>query len=385
VRPADDPVISITAGFPRPVRVGRGTAPLELNLLQGIPVPTLAVGAYLKNTVALAWDDRAVVSPHIGDLASPRGREIFAQVAHDLQQLYGVRAVRIMHDAHPDFPNTRWARETGLPTLPVWHHHAHASALAGEFACKTPLLCFTWDGVGLGPDGTLWGGEALQGQPGAWKRVATFRSFRLPGGERAAREPWRTASALCWESGHSCPDDINLGGPLLRQAFDAGVNAPSTTAVGRLFDAAAALLGLCRQVTYEAEAPMRLEALCEEDASPVPLPLARDALGIYHSDWAPLVPMMLNARRTAASRAAVFHASLAQALCDQALAVREHTGIARVGLTGGVFQNRVLTEQVQRRLTVAGFEVLIPQRLPVNDAAISYGQLIEASAVRSTE
>ena len=189
----------------RPLRLGRGTAPLELNLPIRAAVPTLAVGAYMKNTVALAWDDRVVVSPHIGDLASPRGREVFAQVVHDLQQLYGVRAERIAHDAHPDFPNTRWARDSELPTQAVWHHHAHAAAVAGEYPSDAPLLCFTWDGVGLGPDDTLWGGEALLGEPGAWRRVASFRPFRLPGGERAARQPWRTALALCWECGHAWP------------------------------------------------------------------------------------------------------------------------------------------------------------------------------------
>jgi hydrogenase maturation protein HypF len=129
---------------------------------------------------------------------------------------------------------------------------------------------------------------------------------------------------------------------------------------------------------------MRLEALCEESAAPLALPLARDTAGIWRSDWAPLVPAMLDGRCTPAARAALFHASLAQALCEQALAVREHTGVVRVGLGGGVFQNRILSEQVQARLTAAGFEVLIPQRLPVNDAAISYGQLIEAAAAQTT-
>jgi hydrogenase maturation protein HypF len=383
-RPADDPVVRVVAGVARPMRLGRGTSPLELDLPVCIRVPTLAVGAYMKNTVALAWENRAVVSAHIGDLASPRARAVFAQVAHDLQQLYGVRAERIAHDAHPSFPNTRWARESGLPTQAVWHHHAHAAAVAGEFPSEAPLLCFTWDGLGLGADGTLWGGEALLGRPGAWMRVASFRPFRLPGGERAAREPWRTALALCWECGQTWPEGAKLGGPLLRRAFDRGVNAPSTTAVGRLFDAAAALVGVCLQASYEGEAPMRLEALCEEAAPPLALPLARDAAGIWRSDWAPLVVGMLDARCTSAERAAVFHASLAQALCEQALAVREDSGVTRVGLGGGVFQNRILSEQVQARLTTAGFEVLIPQHLPVNDAAISYGQLIEAAAVQAT-
>jgi hydrogenase maturation protein HypF len=383
-RPAEDPVVRVVAGIARPIRLGRGTSPLELDLPVHIQVPTLAVGAYMKNTVALAWDNRAVVSPHIGELASPRGRAVFAQVAQDLQQLYGVRAERIAHDAHPSFPNTRWALESALPTQAVWHHHAHAAAVAGEFPGEAPLLCFTWDGVGLGADGTLWGGEALLGRPGAWTRVASFRPFRLPGGERAAREPWRTALALCWECGEAWPLGAKLGGPLLRRAFESRINAPSTTAVGRLFDAAAALVGLCLHTSYEGEAPMRLEALCEESAAPLALPLARDTAGVWRSDWAPLVPAMLDGRRTPAARAALFHASLAQALCEQALAVREHTGVVRVGLGGGVFQNRILSEQVQARLTAAGFEVLIPQRLPVNDAVISYGQLIEAAAAQTT-
>jgi hydrogenase maturation protein HypF len=380
-RPADDPVVRVVAGVVRPVRLGRGTAPLEFDLPQSIRVPTLAVGAYMKTTVALAWDNRVVVSPHIGDLASPRGRAVFGQVARDLQELYGVRAQCIAHDAHPDFPNTRWARESGLPTRQIWHHYAHAAAVAGEYPSDEPLLCFTWDGVGLGPDKTLWGGEGILGRPGTWIRVASFRPFRLPGGERAARDPWRSALALCWESGEAWPAGEILGGPLLRAAFDCGVNAPATTAVGRLFDAAAAMLGICQHTTYEGEAPMCLEALCEEPAPPLPMPLARDALGVWRSDWAPLVRAMLDECRDTAARAAMFHASLAQSLCEQALAVRNERGVRRVGLSGGVFQNRVLTERVQALLRAEGFEVLIPQRLPVNDAGISYGQLIEAAAI----
>ncbi len=383
VRPADDPVVRVLAGVPRPVRLGRGTAPLELELPASVAVPTLAVGAYLKNTVALAWGHRAVVSPHIGELGSPRSREIFTQVVDDLQQLYGVRAERVVHDAHPDFPNSRWARASGLPTLAVWHHHAHAAALAAEYPSAQPLLCFTWDGVGLGEDRTLWGGEAFLGEPGRWQRVASFRPFRLPGGERAAREPWRAALALCWETGCTWPAGAALAEGLLRQAFDAGVNAPLTTAVGRLFDAAAALAGVRLNTSYEAEAPMCLEALGAADEPPLPLPLTRDASGIWRCDWAPLVPAMLDTTRPAAARAGVLHASLVGALCEQACAVRRQTGVARVGLAGGVFQNRWLTERVHERLTASGFEVLLPVQLPANDAAISFGQLIEAAAVQA--
>jgi hydrogenase maturation protein HypF len=382
-RPADDPVFRVIAGAARPLRLGRGTAPLELTLARRIRVPTLAVGAYMKATVALAWGERAVVSPHIGDLESPRGREVFAQVAHDLQRLYGVRAERIAHDAHPNFPNTRWARASGLPTQAVWHHFAHASAVAGEYCSDLPLLCFTWDGLGLGPDNTLWGGEALLGRPGRWQHAASFRPFRLLGGERSGREPWRTALALSWECGQIWPEGDGPGTSLLRRAFDRGLNSPTTTAVGRLFDAAAAFLGVCLYATYEGEAPMQLEAISNASISPILLPLVQDAMGIWRSDWAPLIAALLDSRRTPAERAAMFHSSLAHALRDQALMVREQSGVSRVGLAGGVFQNRVLTEQVHGLLTEAGFEVLIPHRLPVNDAAISFGQLIEAAGLET--
>ena len=385
VRPADDPVVRVIAAAVRPLRLGRGTAPLELSLPRHTTVPTLAVGAYSKATVALAWADRAVVSPHIGELASPRGREVFAQVAHDLQQLYGVRAQRIAHDAHPGFPSTRWARESGLPTHAVWHHAAHAAAVAGEYPGEVPLLCFTWDGLGLGPDGTLWGGEALLGRPGAWQRFASWRPFRLPGGERAAREPWRTALALSWESGTPWPEGEGLCDPLLRLAWDRGLNTPTTSSVGRLFDAAAALLGACRYASHEGEAGMRLEGLCHEapaaSAEAVALPLTRDAAGIWRSDWAPLLPALNDAHSDPAARARLFHATLAQALCAQAMTARRETGVLRVGLCGGVFQNRTLSEQARALLTAEGFEVLMPRRLPVNDAAISFGQLIETIAV----
>jgi hydrogenase maturation protein HypF len=378
-RPADDPVIRVIANIGRPLRLGRGGAPVELALPVFLRVPVLAVGAHLKTTIALGWEDRAVVSPHIGDLSSPRGRDVFAQVIEDLQQLYGVRAQHIVHDAHPDFSSTRWARASGLPTQPVWHHWAHASAVAGEYPSEQPMLCFTWDGAGLGPDATLWGGEALLGNPGAWQRVASFRPFRLPGGERAMREPWRAALALCWECGHSWTTQRPRD-PLLRAAWESRLNTPVSTSVGRLFDAASALLEVCDRSSYEGEAAMRLEALCTDTQSPVALPLARDARGMWRTDWAPLLPALLDSSRTLSVRAAVFHASLAHGLCEQALAVRGTSGVERVAIVGGVFQNRVLTDQVHSLLTKAGFEVLMPTRLPVNDAAISFGQLIEAGA-----
>jgi hydrogenase maturation protein HypF len=246
------------------------------------------------------------------------------------------------------------------------------------------MLCFTWDGLGLGPDRSLWGGEALWGAPGCWQRVASFRPFRQPGGERAAREPWRSALALCWETGTVWDEGERRGGTLLRRAADAGLNAPSTTAVGRLFDAAAALLGVCSVTTYEGEAAMRLEALSTTPQAPVALPLEPDAAGCWRTDWSPLVDMLVDDREPAAVRAARFHASLAQALCDQAVAIRADRGVHRVGLAGGVFQNHQLTECAMGLLAERGFDVQVPAQLPLNDAAISFGQLIEADALHAS-
>ncbi len=379
-RPADDPVLRKVGGRLRPVRIGRGNAPLELALPFTLAEPMLATGAFLKNTLALAWQDRVVISPHIGDLASARGQEVFRQVAADLQALYGVEARKIVCDAHPDFPNTRWARASGFPVIPVFHHHAHASAAAAERGLDETCLCFTWDGVGLGEDGTLWGGEALLGGPGAWRRVASMRPFRLPGAEKAALEPWRSALSVCWSVGVEWTPPGGAPDPILHRAWEQGINCPPTSAIGRLFDAAAALVGLVQEASFEGQGPMLLEALCRGDGEPVELPLAQDADGIWRSDWSPLVTVLADAAIAPHSRAEIFHASLAHALLAQARAARRAYGIHRVILTGGVFQNAVLVAQAEALLGAHGFAVSLPRQLPVNDAGISYGQIIEAAA-----
>jgi hydrogenase maturation protein HypF len=386
VRPADDPVWRRNAGAVRPLRLGRGCAPAEIDLAEPMPRPILAVGAHMKNTIALAWEDRCVVSPHIGDMGSERSMEVFEQVAVDLQALYGVTAEALACDAHPGYATARWAGRQGLPVTSVLHHHAHASALAAELAVDGPLLIFTWDGVGYGGDGSLWGGEAFLGRPGAWRRVASFRPFRLPGGERAGREPWRSAAALCWEADfpwHACPDRDGL----VRTAWTRGLNTPQTTAVGRLFDAAAALSGLCLQASYEGEGPMRFEAAA--DGAPAPdaaaLPLSVDTDGLLRADWAPLLASLRDETAPLAQRAANFHETLALTAMAICRAVGEEHQIAAVGATGGVMQNRLLAGRMRARFQDAGLRLALPQRLPANDAAIAFGQVIEAAARKAAE
>lgn len=389
VRPADDPVYRSLHGSPRPIRSGRGNAPAEFSLPFTLQQPLLAVGGHMKTTVCLAWDNRAVVSPHIGDMDTARSLDVFEQVVADLQALYAVRAEAIVCDLHPGYVTSRWARQQGLPVTAVQHHAAHASALAGECAARSEhLLVFTWDGVGYGTDGTLWGGEALYGSPGRWQRLASMRPFRLPGADRAGREPWRSALSLAWEAGDNVAavrlaDTLNSPGDdidrysLLYQAWQKHLNTPATSAVGRLFDAAAALTGLCLKASFEGQGPMLLEAAADAEVPPVSLPLVEQSDGLLRTDWRPLVHCMADVQRPLEERAALFHDSMAEALVQQALRIRAGRPVQAVGLCGGVFQNRRLSEICARRLQQEGFELLLAERLPVNDAGLAFGQIVD--------
>ena len=382
LRPADDSVSRVIMGTSRRLRIGRGQAPLELDLPRPVPCPTLAVGGHMKNTIALAWEDRVVVSPHIGELDSPRSQAVFAQVIDDLCRLYRVTPQRIVHDAHPGYASTRWAveraRSQDLSAQPVFHHRAHASIVAGEYPGETPWLVFAWDGTGYGEDDSIWGGEALLGTPGYWRRVGSFRPFRLPGGDKAGREPWRSAAALAWELGIDWqPDDIDIS--LAREAWERGINTPTSSAVGRLFDACAALAGLPVVTSFEAQAPMLWEAAGEHVDSDraAALPMRKED-GLLVVDWSPLVALALDPARPIDRRSSEMHSILAETLVEQARRLREQYGPFRVGLSGGVFLNRVLTEGAMRGLSAAGFEVHLPETVPYNDAGLSYGQIIES-------
>jgi hydrogenase maturation protein HypF len=330
----------------------------------------------MKVTVALAWDRRVVISPHIGDLDSPRSNDIFNNIIKDIQKLYDVSYEVIACDLHPGYASTRWAAEQGLPLLRVQHHAAHASALAGEHPEVVDWLVFTWDGVGYGSDGTLWGGEALAGRPGAWQRQGSFQPFRLVGGDRAGREPWRSAAALLWATGRDA--DVE---PLAHQAWRREIKTFETSAVGRLFDAAAALVLGRDRASFEGQGPMELEHVARDGCDYVSLPLVEDRQGLLRSDWSPLVEMLTDASRGVADRAGIFHESMAQALLDQALAIRHRCDYAAVGLSGGVFQNRRLTESVVSKLEAAGLDVRLHREVPANDGGLCFGQVIEALAV----
>ncbi len=377
-RPADDSVYRVVAGKARPLRLGRGMAPLEMSLPLPVAQPTLAVGGHLKNTIALAWEDRIVISPHIGELDAPRSLDVFQQVISDLQQLYRVTAKRLICDAHPGYANTRWAYQDGRGVSEVLHHHAHASAIAGEYHQESRWLLFTWDGTGYGADGTIWGGETFYGHAANWQRVASLRPYALPGGDKASREPWRTALALCWETNLNWSQP-GVNSDLLYKAWQKKLNSPQSTSMGRLFDAAAALLSVCTQASFEGQAPMLLETLATEAATTAAIELVmyQDPEGIWRSDWSALLPMLLDQHRTVAQRAAMFHATLARHILQQCQHFRDRYGEFAVGLGGGVFQNRLLTQSAVNMLTHAGFRVKLAEKVPCNDGGLCYGQIIE--------
>ena len=397
VRPADDPVIRPMAGAARAIRLGRGIAPLERILPGKLPRPLLATGGHMKVTVALAWDDRVVVSPHIGELDSPRSVDIFQIIIKDIKNLYDVDSQTIICDLHPGYASSRWAEQQGLPVIRVQHHAAHASSLAGEHQDIENWLVFTWDGVGYGSDETLWGGEALAGRPGSWNRVASFRPFHLVGGDKAGREPWRSAAALMWDMDREFPVGANSfaifdeqhdsrTSSLLRvahQAWQRRANTFETSAAGRLFDAAAALVLGRHMASFEGQGPMELEHIAAAGCEAVSLPISEDDNGVLRSDWEPLLGRLIDQNVPAETRAGIFHESMAQALVDQALKARESVEFDAIGLSGGVFQNRHLTERVVDLLHAQGIEVRLHREIPANDGGLSFGQIIETAGVIS--
>jgi hydrogenase maturation protein HypF len=267
----------------------------------------------------------------------------------------------------------------------VFHHHAHASAAYYECCTDEPVIVFSWDGVGYGEDGTLWGGETFVGKPGQWRRLASMRAFNLPGGDKAGRQPWRSAAALCWQAGliyDDVPEKDPLLYPMLKRAWQQKINAPQSSSVGRLFDAAAALTGVCTVVSFEGQGAMAFEALCdgaqENFDDWVELEYETDMeRNLLITDWQPLIEAMLDATSSVKTRALLFHHSLAHCIWQQAKTLREKHSVNTVSFSGGVFQNRVLTEKALALLSDDGFKVSLPELIPVNDAGISFGQVME--------
>jgi hydrogenase maturation protein HypF len=392
-RYVDDSVVRVQLGRELMLRRARGYAPLPVTLKKTLP-PLLAVGAHLKNTVAISRGGDVILSQHIGDLETAQAFFAFRKVIQDLLRLYEVKPRAVACDAHPDYLSSQHARELGFPVVEVFHHHAHLASCLAENELEGEVLGVTWDGAGYGEDGTIWGGEFLAGDAHSYRRVATFRPFRLVGGERAMREPRRSALGLLFEMEGAAAlerppgqaswpflDGFSDGERrLLAQMLARGWNSPLTSSCGRLFDAVAAFLGIKAVSSFEGQAAMMVEFAIQEgveDGYPVSLLAAGEGQPLVF-DWEPLVRAILRDQEQGVETG-IICARLHNTLADLIVEVARQVGLERVALTGGCFQNRYLTERAFHRLQGAGFRPFTHQRVPPNDGGIALGQIAVAA------
>lgn len=368
----DDSVLRVVAGAPVFVRRSRGYVPDGIRLAESGP-PVLALGALLKCCTCLLRDDEAVLSQHVGDIESSASYDFLgASVAH-LERLLRVAPEAIACDRHPDYPTSRYARESGLPVIAVQHHHAHLAAVAAEYGIAGPLTGLILDGFGLGDDGTLWGGELLRMHGSVCERLGHLAPLALPGGDAAARAPWRMAAAALHALGRGDEIVARLAQPeaaRIAQMLERQKHTPSTTACGRLFDAAAGLLGVRAFNSFEGEAAMALEALCRR-----PRVLAdgwRLRAGVL--DFSPLLDALID--RDPAEGADLFHGTLAAGLT--ALALHGLGDARQLAIAGGCALNRPLLETLRALLARQGVDLLIPRQAPPGDGGLALGQALVA-------
>jgi hydrogenase maturation protein HypF len=338
--------------------------------------PILAVGAFLKNTLCLTQQHEALITRDVGNLETVEAVRSFGGCAERLLAMVRGLPSAIAHDLHPDFHSTRyaqaWGAQMGVDVVPVQHHHAHVAAVMAEHSSEEPTLGLALDGFGLGPDDDAWGGELLLVDADGYRRLGRLASLPQPGGDRAAREPWRMAAAALFALGRG--DEIPgrfaamRGAEVIGQMLRRNVNCPSTSSCGRLFDAACGLLGVKPIAAFEGEAPMELERLATH-------PVVAEGGWRLHDGVLDLLPLLDRlAALDAEAGANLFHGTLAAAMAQWVEAAAEATGLRRVVFSGGCFLNRVLSAGLLERLHGRGFEVLQPVRLQPGDSAISLGQ-----------
>jgi hydrogenase maturation protein HypF len=401
--PCDDSVLQADAfGPPAPVRRSRGYAPMPMPLATtASPADVLAVGAELKATLAITCGDQLVLSGHLGDVGDPLTLDAMALHADHLLRLHHVTPTRVACDAHPGYLSARWARAfaaaRGLPVVAVQHHHAHLVALQAEHGRPDTerVLAVTFDGTGYGPDGSIWGGEFLIGNAFGARRAARLRPFLLPGGDAAVRQPARVALALL----HAC--DLpwapylapvqqfrDAERQLLRTQLARTLGTVPTSSMGRLFDACAALMGGPSTVTYEGQAAIWCTTLAMRAVREHPRPryrcVVRAADGRLELDPAPMLEALVRDVQVGLApplMAWAVHDAIAQAVVAICGELMSGDGALPVGLTGGVFQNRLLLGLCHDRLIAAGLAVRTHTQVPCNDGGLALGQAVVARAI----
>ncbi len=383
----DDSVIRLgTTGAAQFIRRARGYTPRPIKLPRSGP-SVLATGAWLKNTVCITRGDEAFLSPHIGDLDNAATCGALVEIVDHLCAVLDVQPQAVAHDLHPDFFSTRFALEfAAARSLPsnavhaVQHHHAHVAAIAAEHGIRGPLLGLALDGIGLGDDGAAWGGELLLVDGAALRRLGHLAPIPMPGGDAAAREPWRMAAAVLHRIGRGTQIEARFGtrpgAAAVAQMLERDLRCPPTTSMGRWFDAAAALLHVRETSAYEGQAPMLLEALA---ATGDPLafgPEMGDLVRISADGTLDPTPLMarLVDEDDARRGAALFHQALAEGLARWVAQAAESTGVHTVALGGGCFLNALLTALLVPRLAAQGIHVLEARQAPPNDGGLSLGQ-----------
>ncbi|HSB90378.1 MAG TPA: carbamoyltransferase HypF [Anaerolineales bacterium] len=395
----DDSVVRVVRGSPYPLRRSRGTVPEPIHIDE-LREPLLACGAELKNTFCLTRERSAILGPHIGDLQNAETLAAFEQSIARMEGLFRIRPEVFVCDLHPDYLSTRYAQarseREGRPLVYVQHHHAHIAACLADagLALSTPAIGLALDGLGYGDDGALWGGEVLWVEGARYQRLGHLAYVSQPGGDAATRQPWRMALAWLEHAGIAWEQDLPpvqhasataravLAAMLRRDGSGSAWAAPMTSSVGRLFDGFASLIGVRQEVRDEAQAAIELEALvdpAEEDAYSLDITgMDFDAATMFRSAVVDMRAGMARPRL-----AARFHNGLAAAMVEVARRASAATGVGRVVLSGGVWQNVLLLERVLGGLEQAGLEVVIHRRVPANDGGLALGQAAVAALGRA--
>jgi hydrogenase maturation protein HypF len=384
---SDDSVIRVFQDRPLFYRRARGYAPRAIRLPFESP-PVLAVGAELKSVVCVLKGNQAFLSQHIGDLQNDSSCDSFRQTIQHLSGLLEVSAEFIACDLHPDYLSSVYAAETGLPLILVQHHHAHLAACMAENGLEGEVIGLIFDGTGYSSDGTVWGGEFLVGGYDDFQRAGHFSQVRLPGGDMAVREPWRMALAFlhaalgeaAFTLDHPVTSYLSAEEkPIFSAMLERGLNSPHTSSCGRLFDAVAALLNIRHIVSYDGQAAIELEALAEtvEDEGSYRYRIVSNDEIPTQLDFSAMFPKVLadiDAGIQPAVIARRFHITVASAAADLCMRIGNATGLDRVVLSGGVFQNRLLSEMIYTDLVKQGLQVFTHRLSPPNDGCIALGQ-----------
>jgi hydrogenase maturation protein HypF len=388
-QPSDDSVIKMAGNNRQILRRSRGFSPQPIKISQEIPA-ILAVGGEVKNAFCLGRGAFVFMSPHIGDLENMATYQAYLVAIQHYEKLFDIKPSVVAYDLHPDYLASKYALSLDIPQVGVQHHHAHIVSVMAEYGLNEQVIGVAFDGTGYGTDGTLWGGEFLLADCQDFIRVGHCKYLPLPGGAKAIREPWRMAAWVLYNlyGAEFAAFDLVLSRnlpqewQLMMDAVSKGINAPLTSSAGRLFDIASGILGLCNTIYYEGQGAIALELAGRGSYGQV-LPYTISQGSPYLLDFMPTFAAMANAvlkGRSVQFLAACFHVTIADAIINMVKHIRQDTGIKKVLLSGGVWQNITILEKVFGILQQEGFQVYSNSRVPPNDGGLALGQAVVAGA-----